>query len=163
MGRADFFKLGDHNVICDKCGFKYKSSAMRKQWDNLYVCHECFDVRHPQDFVRSIKDNQTVPIARVDVAASTGTTTVGTAGTKGATSIVLTSVTGLAKWDSIGIVLDNGDCFWSSLSADPSGTTITFTAGSYLPYTAAAGNTVYMPSVNNETYITATEITATEL
>ena len=41
--------------------------------------------------------------------------------------------------------------------------TVTFGAGTYLPYAATAGNTVYLPSLNDETYTTATSITATGL
>jgi hypothetical protein len=39
---------------------------MRTQWDGLRVCKDCFEVRQPQDFVRGVKDNQSVPIARPD-------------------------------------------------------------------------------------------------
>jgi hypothetical protein len=39
---------------------------MRTQWDGLRVCKDCFEVRQPQDFVRGVKDEQSVPIARPD-------------------------------------------------------------------------------------------------
>lgn len=42
------FKSGDHYVICDQCGFKKYRSECRFQWDNLLVCKECYDPRHPQ-------------------------------------------------------------------------------------------------------------------
>ena len=29
---------GDWNAICDRCGFKFKASELKKTWDNLYVC-----------------------------------------------------------------------------------------------------------------------------
>lgn len=66
MGRADFLLLGTHNFICDQCGFKYKSKDMRKQWDGLITCPTCWEPRQPQDFVRGVQDNQSVPIARPD-------------------------------------------------------------------------------------------------
>ncbi len=65
MGRADYLKKGDWNAICDRCGEKYKASKLQLEWDNLFVCKRCFEVRHPQDFVRGIRDDQTVPIARL--------------------------------------------------------------------------------------------------
>lgn len=64
MGRADYLAHGDYNVICDRCGFKYKASSCRMEWDNLFVCPECYEERQPQDFVRGLKDNQKVPIPR---------------------------------------------------------------------------------------------------
>lgn len=161
MGRADFVKHGDYNFICDKCGMKRKASTGRLQWDNLFVCPGCFDIRNPQDFVRGIPDDQTVPIARPDVVATMGTTTVKVAGSKNDTTIDITSISGIADGDGIGIVLDNGDAHWTYSNGTPSGYTVTL--GSYLPYPAAIGNTVYKPSVNSETYVTATGITAAGL
>lgn len=61
MGRADYFKDGDWNGICDRCGQKYKASQLKLTWDNLRVCPRDFEVRHPQDFVKGVMDNQTPP------------------------------------------------------------------------------------------------------
>jgi hypothetical protein len=66
MGRADYLLIGSYNAICDQCGFKFKNISMRTQWDGLRVCKDCFEVRQPQDFVRGVKDEQSVPIARPD-------------------------------------------------------------------------------------------------
>lgn len=59
-----YFRMGDHNAICDVCGFKYKFSQLLKNWQNLYVCKKCWEPRHPQDFVRAVKDRQSVPVSR---------------------------------------------------------------------------------------------------
>lgn len=64
---------GEWNVICDRCGFKRKSSQVVKTWDNFIVCSPiiksgCFETRHPQDFVRAVKDDQTVPFVRREPA-----------------------------------------------------------------------------------------------
>lgn len=66
MGKADFYKDGDHNGICDYCSFKYKFSTFLKTWDGYYVCRKCFEIRHPQDFVKGKLDNQSVPVSRSD-------------------------------------------------------------------------------------------------
>lgn len=58
MGRADFFRENDFNRICDTCGRKFKASATKKQWDGLITCLECYDPRHPQDFVRGRRERQ---------------------------------------------------------------------------------------------------------
>ena len=65
MGKRDYFISGDYNVLCDRCGQKFKASECKMEWDNLFVCDYCWEVRQPQDFVRGLKDDQRVPIARL--------------------------------------------------------------------------------------------------
>lgn len=64
MGRADYYKSGDHNGICDRCGFKYKFSELKRTWDGLWVCDKDWEPRQPQDFVRGVKDDQSVQNSR---------------------------------------------------------------------------------------------------
>lgn len=33
----------DANAICDRCGFQRKLSALRKEWNGLMTCAECWD------------------------------------------------------------------------------------------------------------------------
>jgi hypothetical protein len=61
MGRADYFRDGDFNRICDQCGRKFKASDTAMQWDGVIACSDCLDPRHPQDFVRGKRDRQRVP------------------------------------------------------------------------------------------------------
>ena len=58
------FKLGDWNAICDRCGFKMHASKLKKTWDNFMVCGRCWYPRHPQEMLRGVKDDQTVPFSR---------------------------------------------------------------------------------------------------
>lgn len=51
-------------AICDRCGFRYRSDQLRKEWTGLMVCSEDFERRHPQDFVRGVPDRQNVPWTR---------------------------------------------------------------------------------------------------
>jgi hypothetical protein len=60
-GRADHLDLGDWNAVCFECGRKRKASMLKKHWQGYYVCPEHWEPRHPQDFVRSMPDNQTPP------------------------------------------------------------------------------------------------------
>lgn len=77
MGKRDYYKKGDYNVICDRCGAKFKASECELEWDNLFVCKKnCWEVRQPQDFVRGRIDDQTVPIARVRGEAQYETETI---------------------------------------------------------------------------------------
>jgi hypothetical protein len=64
MGKADYYKDGDYNGICDQCGFKYKFSKLKKTWNGLYTCSKCFEIRNPQDYVRGVRDQQSVPVDR---------------------------------------------------------------------------------------------------
>lgn len=60
-----YYKHGDANAICDRCGFKYKLSMLKKEWTGSKTCNgpgtnNCWEPRHPQDFVRGRADKQTV-------------------------------------------------------------------------------------------------------
>jgi hypothetical protein len=64
MAHADYLKHGDYNAICDACGHKYKFSQLKLRWDGLYVCSYDWEIRQPQDYVRGVRDNQSVPVSR---------------------------------------------------------------------------------------------------
>jgi hypothetical protein len=51
------FQAGNHWVNCPRCAFDYRASEMRKEWTGQYVCHKCWEPRHPQDFVRVSRDS----------------------------------------------------------------------------------------------------------
>ncbi len=59
-----YYADGQWNFYCDLCGRKEKSSKGRKTWDGFYVCAYHKEMRNPQDFVRGVKDDQTVPWSR---------------------------------------------------------------------------------------------------
>jgi hypothetical protein len=63
-GKADFFADGQWNFFCALCGAKTKSGDAMKTWDNQYVCKHHREVRNPQDFIRGVRDNQSVPWSR---------------------------------------------------------------------------------------------------
>jgi len=54
----------DYNVICDISGFKCKRSECRMRWDGRLVRKDFWEPRHPQDFIRSVKDDQSIKDAR---------------------------------------------------------------------------------------------------
>lgn len=55
---------GTWAAICDRCGFRFPSDQLIKDWTGLMVCRKDFETRHPQDFVRAVPDNQTPPWTR---------------------------------------------------------------------------------------------------
>lgn len=69
MGQADFLRVGDYNAICDVCGRKFKFSRLRQKWDNTWACEQDWEPRQPQDYLRGIPDNMSVPLSRPDPPA----------------------------------------------------------------------------------------------
>ena len=33
---------------CDRCGFRYKLLELKKEWNGLKTCPECYEPKHPQ-------------------------------------------------------------------------------------------------------------------
>lgn len=50
------YRPGDHKVTCDRCGFEFHKTEIRLEWTGLAVCEECWEPRHPQEFVRAKPD-----------------------------------------------------------------------------------------------------------
>ena len=171
----------DYWMICDRCGSRYRRSKMREHWTGLWLCvRYCWDVQHPQTFTESVIEDSSVPVAYPDVKQVVGETTVYVDLDAYGTKIYLVSVTGLSNKDPIGIVMDNGACFWSFIDGIPetddplkdsdgeliydSDGEVIFAADSgaegYIILNLAAGihsgasegNTVYLPSINNESW-----------
>lgn len=43
------FATGKHAIaICDRCGQQYRFHQLRKEWNGLMTCSECFEPKHPQ-------------------------------------------------------------------------------------------------------------------
>ncbi len=76
QNQPDYYVNGDWNAYCARCGGKFKASQLRKQWQGYYVCPDDWEMRQPQDFVRSIREHPEVPWAQnpadIFVAASAG-------------------------------------------------------------------------------------------
>lgn len=58
---------GDFLRVCDRTGFRVLASDTQKEWDGAVVYDRVFETRHPQDFVRGIRDFEAVPFARPKV------------------------------------------------------------------------------------------------
>lgn len=55
-------------ALCDRCGFVFPASELRKEWTGLRVCSKDFESRHPQDFVQGVPDKQNPPWVRPEAA-----------------------------------------------------------------------------------------------
>lgn len=143
---------GDHWKICDRCGFKKRASQTAKEWTGLIVCLDsCFEERHPQDFVRGRKDNQTVPDPRPEpatVIVGPLTTTTTAAASAGATTISVESSTRFAGGDHLRITLESGDTYAAIVQSVPGATSLLLTAGA--PGAIASGALVVNRSAVTE-------------
>jgi len=171
----------DYWMICDRCGYRFRKSQMAEEWTGLWVCTKgCFQTRHPQDFVTSIPDDPSVPVSRPDVVQSVGEAALLDNMAVWGTSVFIVALSGLADGDAIGITMDNGIVHWSFIDGDPtvlsssplkdandeyvldadgelvlaadteSGYIITINTPVW--YAATFLNTVYLPSINNESW-----------
>lgn len=64
MSHKSVFINGEWNAICDVCGREYKASELQQRWDGMMCCHQDWEPRHPQDFVRGVADQISVPWSR---------------------------------------------------------------------------------------------------
>jgi hypothetical protein len=56
-----YYKRGEWNQFCHRCGKKVKSSKIKQEWTGLLVCTDCFDIRQPQDYVEGVIDDMAAP------------------------------------------------------------------------------------------------------
>jgi|TARA_R110000803_G_scaffold32838_1_gene72105 hypothetical protein len=58
-------------AICDRCGFRYGLIELRKEWNGLKTCPECYESKHPQLEPKTNKaDPQAVRDPRPDTSVS---------------------------------------------------------------------------------------------
>lgn len=55
---------GDNLLICDRTGRVIRRSEARVQWNGLVVHESEWEARHPQDFVRAVKEDIAAPEPR---------------------------------------------------------------------------------------------------
>lgn len=78
MPSRNYYKPGDWNAICDRCGFKFKASELKEEWTGLRVCEADYELRHPLDFVRGKVDQINVPWVRMEPPTSPSTALLST-------------------------------------------------------------------------------------
>lgn len=69
---SNSYRPGDHWMLCDQCGRRMRSSESTTRWDGLIVHRDesygCNETRHPQEFVRAIRDQRILPWIRPEPA-----------------------------------------------------------------------------------------------
>lgn len=43
---------GDWKYDCQRCGFTFPSSKIKKEWTGLHVCSSCWEPKHPQLMIK---------------------------------------------------------------------------------------------------------------
>lgn len=114
---------GDYYQLDDLSGFKIRASRSRKipggQTGNLIVAPERWEAQQPQDFVRGIPDDQSVPQPRPRQGNQfmVVATFVTAPAARLATSIQVDSAIGMTVADRLQIMLDSGVNFVTGLAS----------------------------------------------
>lgn len=143
MGRKLHFKMGSFYRTDDRSGFPQRAERTREEWTGLIVDEKLWEIRQPQDFVRGVKDDQSVPKPRPlppNLFDGPIYTQLTANANVGATSVTVQSVAGFTNGDPMGIMTNLGEIFRATINAPPSGSTISFTPALTNP--SASGNDV---------------------
>lgn len=104
----------------DRSGFTRRAGETEQEWTGLIVGKDLWESRQPQDFVRAVADDQTVPKARpvppnvfvgpfsVQIAVDAGV---------GANILYLDNVRGMTPGDPIGVMQISGEYFRTFIQA----------------------------------------------
>lgn len=57
-------------AICDASGFEFPLRELVRQWDGALVHPRFLDRRNPQDFVKGVRDDQSLPYSRPEATDS---------------------------------------------------------------------------------------------
>lgn len=118
MGRKLSFRPGSFYRTDDRTGFPRRAEETRQQWNGIIVGENVWEPRQPQDLVRGVKDQQSVPQARpkppaVFIGPQSEQTSA--AVPIGAILIPMVSLKGFTPGDKIGVMLSTGQYFFTWL------------------------------------------------
>lgn len=138
-----YYKRGDHWLISDRSGKQIRASEARREWNGSVVHKDEWEARHPQEFVRSVADRQTVENPRprpTDLFIGPLKTEINATHAAGETTVTVVDSTRFLAGDTVDVMLDDGDTVRLTISSVPSGTSITFVTA--LPGAVSAGQAV---------------------
>lgn len=142
------YKGGSFLRLDDRTGFVRRAENTKSEWTGLIVGNDVWEIRQPQDFVRAVPDDQTVPDARPvppNVFVGPFSTEIALDADVGATVIFLRGVEGMSLGDPVGVMLANGEYFRTNiLGIDYVDVSITLV--SPVPLPVAAGS-LSLPNV----------------
>ena len=146
MRKLNDFTMGDFNRICDRTGFKVKASDTKREWNHLIVRTKSWEERHPQDFIRGIRDVQAVNDPRPGAQDSLvyTETTLDADELPGQTTLSVTATTSMTVGDAVMLVQDNDELHMSNIASIVAGDTVTIDDAT--TYLASSGNVLYIAS-----------------
>lgn len=141
MPADKYYVPGTFYRICDRTGFKVRSYNTRMQWNNIIVRKDVWEIRQPQDFVKGVVDDQSVPMARprsVDAYDGPLHTFITIAAAIGDQIINVNSTARMYPGDEIDLALDNGELLQTIILKVISESQLRIQDA--LPWTAAVNN-----------------------
>lgn len=138
------FRMGSFYRSDDRSGFTRRAGDTKQEWTQLIVGKDLWEARQPQDFVRGVADDQTVPRPRPippNVFVGPLNTTLTAPALIGDTFLFLAATNGFSAGGKVGVILDNGAYFNTTQVGDPDADGIHI-ANPIAGAGAAKGNTV---------------------
>lgn len=127
--------------MCERTGFKIRASDSKKEWTGRIVRKASWEPRQPQDFVRGVTDDQSVPEPRprqTDVFIGVLEATLTASVAAGVSSLPISSAARMLAGDTVQLMLDNGSLFRTTIVSITTPTQIQILART--PFSAASGN-----------------------
>lgn len=149
MGRKLHYRSGSFYRIDDRTGFAERAEATREEWTGLIVAERVWEARQPQDLVKGVPDDQSVPDARPlgpNVFVGPTYLQLTSPAGIGATVLAVNTTLGASNGLAVEVMLDTGQPFRTTLSGNPGASSITLAHG--LPTPAASGNLVTLNNPN---------------
>jgi hypothetical protein len=169
---------GDYWAICQRTGIKFRISELREEpsKDNPntgnWVYERSLDPVHPQEYVRGVEDDPSVPLAFPSSVQEVGETTLGYTTPQYSKVVVIPKALSV-QGDPVGVTMNDSLVFWDFVQThhseaepmwDVNGSLLYASDGLLLARSltydtiiirdifiaATAGNTVYLPAQNNE-------------
>lgn len=138
------YKKGGFWRIDARSGAKVRGYNTRREWTGNFIANADWEARHPQDFVRGLRDKQIVenprPPPDVDTFIGPLVTELTVAARAGDTAASVISTARMQAGDRIAIPLDNGNLFQTTIVSASSPTVLTLHAA--FPFSASVGNVV---------------------
>jgi hypothetical protein len=137
------YRAGSHWMADDRSGFTRRRESIRREWTGLEVAENLWEARQPQDFVRGVPDDQTVDVSRPQPpAVFSGPISIGLSrpAAIGDTFLYLDAINGFSNGDNVGVMLDSGQIFNTTVNGAPATNGVTISAP--MPNVAAQGNLV---------------------
>jgi len=144
----DRYQKGGYWRVDDRSGARVRAYDTVEEWNGAIVDKADFEPRNAQEFLRSVRDDQHVDKARPvppPIFVGPIETTMAAAAPAGTKTISVVSSAGCKVGDRLGIIMDDGNLFFTAIQAIPDGFSIALTTP--LGLSTSAGNMVvdYQP------------------